>query len=109
MFTRKLEMGIKSGLLITAVVVLPLSAMAEEIRVSTGDLNLRTDAGVKSLHRRIDGATSAVCGGVEFQMQLRMQRQYSACRTAARADAYSQVEAMIAANQVARDIVVAAK
>ena len=81
-------------------------AWAGETRVQMSDLNLRTANGMDALHTRIEAAAKFVCGPADSQI-LQMQRQFYACRGVARSDALRQVDAMIAANQIAPQIVLA--
>jgi UrcA family protein len=65
-------------------------AQGAEVPVRYQDLNLNTDAGVKVLHQRIQGAANQVCADVDGR-DLVVARAHQACVERAVADAVAQV------------------
>lgn len=65
-------------------------AQGAEVQVRFQDLNLNTQAGVKVLHQRIQGAANQVCGEVDGR-DLAVARAHKACVEQAVADAVAQV------------------
>lgn len=65
------------------------------------DLNLNTDAGVKVLYKRIQGAANQVCGNVDGR-DLALARAHKACVDRAVADAVAALnnQKMVAVAQV---------
>jgi UrcA family protein len=59
--------------------------------VKYGDLNLGSDEGVKSLHRRIRNAAASVCGTLETKI-LGLRDAYDDCVTKAIADSVAKVD-----------------
>ena len=75
----------KSIKYILPIAALALSAIATagtradtRVVVKYGDLNLKSDAGIASLHHRIRNAAETVCGQYETRL-LALREQYLAC------------------------------
>ena len=82
----------------TLVLAGPVSAQGNDSAISEvryGDLDLKNDADVARLHRRIDGAARQLCGDTDSR-NLKMSLAISACRKAALTDAGPKVELAIA-------------
>lgn len=60
------------------------AATGPSVKVSYGDLNLGSDAGVAKFDRRIKGAIRTVCGTADLRV-LKEVKQMRACRIAAKA------------------------
>jgi UrcA family protein len=80
----------------TAAESLTVTAPAPSKRVSYADLNLNTDSGRTLLQRRIRGAAGDLCLEDNINpLNVRVQRR--ACFTAAVADGYRQLDALLEA------------
>jgi UrcA family protein len=78
----------------TAAESVTVTAPAPSARVSYADLNLDTDSGRAQLQRRIRGAARDLCLEDNIgSLKARLQRQ--ACFTAAVADGYRQLDALL--------------
>jgi UrcA family protein len=103
----KQVMGVTNLLVVaTALAAGMLAGVAHGAEVPTQivrfqDLNLNTDAGVKVLYRRIQGAAKQVCGNVDGR-DLALARAHKACVDRAVADAVAAVnnQKMVAVAQV---------
>jgi len=68
--------------------------------VTYQDLNLKTDAGVQVLYKRIEGAAKEVCGGLEIR-DLQGVRAHKACVQRAMDDAVAAVNNQMLTQRVA--------
>ena len=68
--------------------------------VSYQDLNLKTDAGVQVLYKRIEGAAKQVCGDLEIR-DLQGMRAHKACVQRAMDDAVAAVNNQMLTQRVA--------
>jgi UrcA family protein len=68
--------------------------------VTYQDLNLKTDAGVQVLYKRIEGAAKQVCGGLEIR-DLQGVRAHKACVQRAMDDAVAAVNNQMLTQRVA--------
>ena len=83
---------IKNAVMGVAMAAAMVAGMAQgaEVPVRYQDLNLNTNAGVKALHQRIQGAANQVCGNADGR-DLVIARAHKACVERAMADAVAQV------------------
>lgn len=81
---------------LTAAAAVAAEAAQESVPISYRDLDLKTNAGVAALDRRIAHAAGLVCGSVDPRA-LDLADRVRACRAKAIADARSEAQAMIAA------------
>lgn len=89
---------VAAALAAAAALVVPTVSRAAEtnsVRVSYADLNLASDVGQSSLHRRIVYAARVVCQ-FEDSRQLPIQTATNACRNDAVASAQPAFEAAVA-------------
>jgi len=81
-----------AGFLVACACVAPAHAGdAVSIRVNYDDLQLATDAGVDALYRRLQYATNAVCEPLRHSRDLRLMREWRACRRSALEEAVKHV------------------
>ncbi|MGH6787703.1 MAG: UrcA family protein, partial [Novosphingobium sp.] len=66
------------------VLAVPAQAQPSSVQVRYGDLDLRHDAGVATLDRRIDAAVRSVCGNPREQTALPMVALVKRCGADAR-------------------------
>jgi UrcA family protein len=97
MASSQTEEVMKSFKSLFAVAALSLSALAaaggqdvNSVVVRYGDLNLDSQAGVASLHKRIRNAARSVCGPLETRI-LGLRDAYEACVEAALTDGIAAV------------------
>ena len=71
------------NLALTALALIPAQAYAQDAapvaRVAYADLNLATDAGVRTLDRRLGQAVRTVCGNPAAEAQLSRQLAVKSC------------------------------
>lgn len=79
----------------SAVTAGPLTASAPVQHVSYADLDLTSDAGKASLHRRVLLAIGEVCGG-DYSSPLAAQAATKACKRHALASAQRQMTVAVA-------------
>ena len=85
--------------LVASALIFPTVTQAAEtnsVRVSYADLNLASDSGASTLHRRIVHAARVVCV-MEDSRDMRLQRATVACRNQAVSDAQPAFDAALAA------------
>jgi UrcA family protein len=75
-------------------------AQGAEVAVHYQDINMNTDAGVKVLYKRIQGAAKQVCGDVDGR-ELLIARAHQACVNKAVADAVTAVNNQMLTKTVA--------
>jgi UrcA family protein len=79
---------------LAALVLLPAGAEAKEaaaaVHVSYADLNLRSDAGLRTLDRRLAHAVKTVCGVEDGSTQMTRQLEARRCVTAVAAEVRQQ-------------------
>jgi len=86
--------SIKSLLSVAALAISGIAAAgspdSQSVVVRYGDLNLNSQAGVKSLHKRIRNAAESVCSELSSSV-LSLRRTYEQCIDQAVADGVSAV------------------
>jgi len=70
----------------------------DSVAVHFGDLDLKTDRGLKTLHRRISRAADQACGDYDVR-DLKRVAAVRACRSYAMGNADKEVELAVAAAQ----------
>jgi UrcA family protein len=88
----------KPVLVLAAIAGFAGAATAETVTVSSADLNLTSEAGLRSLNHRISAAVTTVCGATDPRNLTEMS-SIESCRKTAMASATQQVAALLDHNQ----------